>query len=288
MKIQRNETALVQFLENVVPSLKEPIAAKKIIVEKIQINIENLPESFNHFKICHLSDIHNTDIFQNNQELFDKLFGEKFDVMVISGDLIHDDRFEKSLATIEKIESVFPSKNIYISAGNHDLVDYKNEKFQDTAKIQEVFVKNGIDYLRNEHKVITKNTDRINIIGLDDPELQINENEFVDNELKRITQNIPKNEIKILISHRPEKIKLYAKHKIDLVFAGHAHGGQVSILKRQGIIAPNQGFFPKYSNGLYKYDQTQMLVSPGVSNSYSVPRINNPGKIYIVELVKSD
>lgn len=284
MKINRNETPLVQFLENIVPSLKVPVAEKKIILEKIKIKITNLPANFNGFTICHISDIHNADFFKDNLQLLNQLQKEKIDITVISGDLAHDNNIENSVVIIDQINSFCSYQNIYISAGNHDIVDYKNKKMQDAQEIQKMFTKNGSTFLRNEKIVITRENEKINIIGIDDPELQINENEFIDNHLKKVTQDIPNNQTKILISHRPEKINIYSKYNLDLVFSGHAHGGQIIFQNKKGLIAPNQGIFPKYTCGLYQCHQTQMIVSPGVSNSYSIPRINNPGKIFLIEL----
>ena len=284
MKIHRNETLFVQLLENIIPSLKVPIAQKNIVLEKIQIHIDNLPHNFDKFTICHISDIHNADFFQNNPQLLDQLKKEQIDITVISGDIAHDNDIKNSSVIIDKINSFCPYQNIYISAGNHDIVDYKNKRMQDAQKIQKIFTQNGAIFLRNESKTISKNSGKITIIGIDDPELQKNEDQFIDNELKKNTQNIPDNQTKILISHRPEKIKIYYKYKIDLVLSGHAHGGQIIFSPKKGLISPNQGIFPRYTSGLYQYGQTQMVVSPGVSNSYPIPRINNPGKIYLVEL----
>ena len=55
----------------------------------------------------------------------------------------------------------------------------------------------------------------------------------------------------ILLSHRPELFETYVNCGIDLVFAGHAHGGQFRLPFIGGVIAPNQGLFPKYDAGLY-------------------------------------
>lgn len=284
MKVHKNETPFIRFLENVVPSLKVPVAQKNIVIEKIKVNIVNLPDGFKGFTICHISDIHNALLFDENPQILSQLQKEKIDITVISGDLAHDNNIKNSSIILDQINSFCSYSNIYISAGNHDIVNYEDKKIQDTSLINNLFTQNGSVFLRNEKRTIIKNKDVINIIGIDDPELQNNENEFIDNELKKITQDIPNNQVKILISHRPEKINIYAQNQIDLVFSGHAHGGQIILSHNQGLISPNQGFIPKYTNGLYQYGKTQMVVSPGVSNSYSIPRFNNPGKIFLVEL----
>jgi predicted MPP superfamily phosphohydrolase len=88
----------------------------------------------------------------------------------------------------------------------------------------------------------------------------------------------------ILLSHRPELFEVYAQHTVDLVFSGHAHGGQFRIPFVGGLIAPNQGLFPKYDAGIYEEGNTTMVVSRGIGNSIVPFRINNRPEIVLVEL----
>ena len=68
------------------------------------------------------------------------------------------------------------------------------------------------------------------------------------------------------------------------MFSGHAHGGQFRLPFVGGLVAPNQGFFPKYDAGLFSEGCTTMIVSRGVGNSIIPFRINNPPEIVVVEL----
>ena len=70
----------------------------------------------------------------------------------------------------------------------------------------------------------------------------------------------------------------------DLVFSGHAHGGQFRIPFVGGLVAPNQGLFPKYDAGIYSKEGTDMIVSRGIGNSILPFRINNRSEIVVVEL----
>ena len=90
-------------------------------------------------------------------------------------------------------------------------------------------------------------------------------------------------EFKVLLCHHPEYYDLYLKHRnIDLILAGHAHGGQVRIGKR-GLFAPGQGLFPHYVSGLY---DDKLLVSRGIANvSKYIPRINNTREVIYVNLI---
>ena len=88
----------------------------------------------------------------------------------------------------------------------------------------------------------------------------------------------------ILLSHRPELFDLYVETEMDLVFSGHAHGGQFRLPFIGGLVAPNQGFFPKYDAGQFKEENTTMIVSRGVGNSIIPIRINNRPEIIVARL----
>ena len=88
----------------------------------------------------------------------------------------------------------------------------------------------------------------------------------------------------VLLSHRPELFDLYVDIGVDLVFSGHAHGGQFRMPVIGGLVAPNQGLFPKYDAGLFAEENTKMIVSRGMGNSIIPFRINNPPEVVIVEL----
>ena len=87
-----------------------------------------------------------------------------------------------------------------------------------------------------------------------------------------------------MLSHHPEKIALYAACGFDLVFSGHAHGGQVRLPFIGGLFAPGQGIFPKYTSGLYKVGETSIVVSRGLGNSLFPLRVFNRPELVLVTL----
>lgn len=79
---------------------------------------------------------------------------------------------------------------------------------------------------------------------------------------------------------------VYVSEEVDLVLSGHAHGGQFRVPFIGGIIAPNQGLFPKFDAGKYIKNNTTMIVSRGIGNSIIPVRFNNRPEIVIVELIR--
>ena len=86
---------------------------------------------------------------------------------------------------------------------------------------------------------------------------------------------------KVLLCHHPEYYKKYLRGRdIDLVISGHAHGGQWRIFG-QGVFAPGQGIFPRYTSGVH---HGKLVISKGLKPSRRIPRIFNRPEVVIVEI----
>lgn len=93
---------------------------------------------------------------------------------------------------------------------------------------------------------------------------------------------------KILLSHIPNTWMYYdtaATFDLDLIFTGHAHGGQAILPFVGGLYAPDMGYFPGRLSGVYEKGHTQVILSRGLgSNTEVIPRFNNIPEIVKVEL----
>lgn len=87
----------------------------------------------------------------------------------------------------------------------------------------------------------------------------------------------------LLLCHHPEDYFHFIQSRpIELTISGHAHGGQWRF-RNQGVFAPGQGLFPKYTKGFY--DGNRLLVSAGLSNTGNwVPRLGNPMQLIYLEI----
>lgn len=245
-----------------------------------EITSNRLPDSFNDFKIAHFTDFHNTKIKKLTTKLIEQLKKESPEIIVITGDLIDSEEIEESLKLIQEIKKIAP---IYYVPGNHEAQIRKTYNiFEDKLK------SDGVIVLRNETKNIEINNDKINIMGIDDPELfssssLLNEDETIfKSTLDKLAENM--DAYTILLSHRPEYFNDYINHNIDLTLSGHTHGGQIRIPVIGAIYAPNQGFFPKYDKGIFTKDNKSMIISCGIATTGLPLRILNKPELVIVKL----
>ena len=134
--------------------------------------------------------------------------------------------------------------------------------------------------------LLERNASLVSLIGIDDPNFSNDNGSSVGISMlpEDIRNLVSTDSFTILLSHRPEYFSQYVSADFDLVFSGHAHGGQFRLPFIGGLVAPNQGLFPKYDAGLFKESNTNMIVSRGIGNSIIPLRFNNRPEIVLVEL----
>lgn len=251
-------------------------------VEKIDIETEKLNINSD-FKIAHISDYHNTKNIFLNEAVLSSLKDEKPDIIVLTGDLVDCRKtdIEKGLDFVSKIIKIAP---VYYVTGNHECNISIDSQSAFDNMIEDLKA-SGVEVLRGESSVVAlPNNDKINIFGIDDPyfhcEYASQVAETTDELCSSLTVN--KNEFNILLAHHPEQLDIYSQYGFDLVYSGHAHGGQGRLFGI-GLIAPDQGLFPKYTSGLYEENETKLIVSRGIGNSIAPVRIfDRPHLIYTV------
>jgi hypothetical protein len=248
-------------------------------VTHICIKDKKIPESFDGFVIAHISDLHNAKFGKGEEKLLSALRAEKPDIIAVTGDLIDANRTNVDRA-MEFIDGAVKIAPVYYVTGNHEAKTNDFEPLRMRMKAAGVhFLDDGITQIRRGDGVIS-------LLGLKEykfflrgrPKKEILR--ILGEKLKGMTSG--KGGYKILLSHRPELFDLYAGAGIDLSLCGHAHGGQIRI--PFGVIAPNQGLFPRYTSGIYKTGDSVMEVSRGLGNSAFPLRINNTPEIVIVKL----
>lgn len=76
----------------------------------------------------------------------------------------------------------------------------------------------------------------------------------------------------------------YPELPADLILSGHAHGGLIRLPGVGGLIGTDRSLFPDYDGGLYENGNYTMIVSRGLGNSVSIPRLFNRPEIVSITL----
>ena len=254
---------------------------KALMVSTISFSSNHIPAAFSGFRIAQISDLHNAEFGKNNAELLKLLSESRPDIIVITGDLIDANHTDVRIALGFVQESVRIASTYYVT-GNHEAASPQYDTLK--AGIEAA----GVIVLEDETIYIEQDGETISLLGLADPDFTVKGDMF--GEVPAMASTKLKNLIDdesgytILLSHRPDLFETYVDGGIDLVFSGHAHGGQFRLPFIGGLVAPNQGMFPKYDAGLYTDGGTSMVVSRGIGNSIIPFRFNNRPEIVLVEL----
>ena len=253
-------------------------------VSEFMVSSEKLPKNFSGYRIAQISDLHNAQFGEENTQLLELLESAEPDCIVLTGDLVDSRRtdVEVALSFAEQAVGIAP---VYYVNGNHEarIGEYEDLK----AGLE----KAGVTVLENQAVPLERSGQKIYLTGVNDPSFQTDlpfdePEEVLRGELDQVTPE--KDGYWILLSHRPEYFDLYREYGVDLVFAGHAHGGQFRLPFVGGVAAPGQGLFPKYDDGLYTESGTSMLVSRGLGNSLFPFRVNNRPEILVAELKSAE
>lgn len=239
----------------------------RVDIETVSVKIDGLPEDFDGMRIAQLSDMHYPHCVLPPDRLAALVEKQHPDLIVLTGD--SNDRFSRfdigDLAELaRKLSAIAPC---YAVAGNHEAEAHVLDQWTDLMR------ENGVTVLDNEWTSFQRNGSVIGLGGLTDG----NPSECPDTE--------PTAGVKIVLSHFPQFIKEYAGDGYSLVLSGHAHGGQVRIFG-QGLFAPGQGLFPKYTSGLYRLGATQMVVSRGLKDGLIPLRVFNAPHLPVIVLTK--
>ena len=245
-----------------------------------KVSSDALSDAFNGYRIAHVSDLHNAEMGDGNEKLLAMLRAAEPDMIAITGDMI-DSRntdVEVALNFAEKAMQIAPC---YYVTGNHEA------RVSEYDELKAGLEACGVIVLENEREQIEMSGEFITILGVDDPSFNTDylfgdSASVVSNTLAEISTE--DDVFTVLLSHRPELFDTYVACGMDLTLSGHAHGGQFRLPFVGGLVAPNQGVFPKYDSGLYIDGSTNMIVSRGIGNSILPFRFNNRPEVILVEL----
>ena len=236
-------------------------------------------------KIVFISDLHNcfyggTD----NSKLIDEVNKAEPDMVIFGGDVLDAWGGTKyALSLMSYMSEKYPC---CYTPGNHEQMRSDTKEFyEEVRKICPVIL--------GTYKEFTLKGQDIRVYGILDSitwgkkATQINE----------CFNTLDDDYYNILVAHQPEQIESYLGKDIgleksfDLILSGHAHGGQWRIPKLldQGLYAPDQGIFPDYTTGMYRYGDSVHIISRGLARPLRmifIPRIFNRPELSVISIGK--
>ena len=168
------------------------------------------------------------------------------------------------------------------ASGNHE------EMRSDKSDVLKMIDGAGVTVLNGQSTDLEIKGQKIHISGIVEPFTYSDQLENVYKDIKPESYNI-------LLLHQPECITecisppFTKKADFDLILSGHDHGGQwrIPYILEQGLYAPDQGFFPEYTNGQRQFGSTVHIVSRGLArqlNMIFIPRIFNRPEFSVIDI----
>jgi hypothetical protein len=261
----------------------------KFTLSKTSLAFNDLPKSFDGFKIIQISDIHagSLDSISEVEKAVELINDQNPDILLFTGDLVNSkkDEIDPFIETFSKLSA---KHGKFAVLGNHDYYGlYDMDEVKHPAYWDDFYQKfdaMGFNLLNNSNVSIEKGEDKIHILGVENwgagkwfPK---------KGDLSKAIVGVKNGDFSILMSHDPthweKEIKDYQNH-IHLTLSGHTHGMQF------GIDMPGFKWSPvkyryKHWAGLYEEQGKYLYVNKGFGFLGFPGRVGMWPEISLIEL----
>ena len=263
---------------------------KALVTTGYQYESHDLPAAFEGYRITQVSDLQSECFGEGQADLLRTVKDTAPDIIVFTGDLMDRNHtaYDAARTAIAGLLDIAP---VYYVNGNHEMAlnEEKIEAFY--AELADM----GVQVLFDRHVSITKDDGVIHLLGLSEQTVfqckdNIRSNKVRADEMmlktaiEELSADVEAKDFVVLLTHEPQYLDTYASPKIDLIFAGHAHGGQIRLPFTDGLYAPGQGTLPKMTSGMHQSGASTLVISRGLGNSTFPFRVFNRPEIVTVDL----
>jgi predicted MPP superfamily phosphohydrolase len=239
-------------------------------VTRVKIGLGRLPREFHGFRVAQLSDIHISAFMPEEQ--IRKHVGVanslRPDLILLTGDFVTWDPGAQQ-AVVHALADLRAPFGVFGCLGNHEAWSGTKDS------ISTLFAAARIRIMRDECSAIDHAGEQLNLIGIE-PDYGWEPSEIPNDLIRRAGVNI-------LMSHYPTMFDQAASQGIDLMLAGHTHGGQVKLNFISPDLAPRLLRTP-YIAGLYQKDASQLYVNRGIGTIGVPMRAGMRPEITVIEL----
>jgi hypothetical protein len=251
------------------------IEKKQYELTNARFRLKNLPPQLEGFTIALISDIHSSINMMKPEMMkyVDVVNSMQCDLVLVTGDFVNS-QTEEVYPFAEAFSALHAPHGVFGVMGNHDFFA------PDPELVAKEVDACGVKLLRNDKVVISKNGASFYLFGVDDAR-------GPEQAAKRIAAAAgysPLNIPKLLMIHRPYFLQQAADAKMDLIFSGHTHGGQVVLAQFGRVTIAPASLASRYIWGKYAIGDTQMYVNRGIGTVGLPIRLNCPPEITKVTL----
>lgn len=235
-------------------------------------------EGLDGVKIAQISDVHSADL---EGPLRAALEEAAPDLIVMTGDLVNrEDRdLSRALSLARMAAETAPA---FFAPGNHEVDNPCWPELRDGLE------EAGVQVLEDRAVLWSLRGEGVNLMGLWDVTHDSLGWAHAQAALpERVRALRREGALNVLLSHRPSLLEEYGAGGADVVFCGHAHGGQVRLPLAGPVFAPDEGLFPKHTAGVYQAGETRMVVSRGLGNGTPYPRLWNGPELVVVTMKRA-
>jgi len=194
------------------------VGIEPYLIETVHLDLyaPRLPEAFEGYKIVQVSDLHMQQMGRR-ERLLERL-GQALppaDLLAVTGDIIHT---PAGTEPFFQLVQAFPARDgAYAIFGNSE---HKNGVRP--YAFSQTLAERGITPLLNRHILLSRGEAQIALVGVDDP---VNDKDRLEEALA----GVPEDLFTLLLMHSPDGIAEAVVRGVDVVLAGHTHGGQVRL-----------------------------------------------------------
>jgi predicted MPP superfamily phosphohydrolase len=241
----------------------------KPVIEHKYLALRGLPRESDGFRIVQLSDWHFTgkigiEYYQRIAEISNQL---EPDLVVLTGDIVDK---AKCLGWLPQTLGRLQSKlgRFYV-LGNHD------RRVQDSAALRRAIEECGFAPLGGRWHRVEIPGGCLWLCGNELPWFRGAES---------LSSVLPsdRDAPRVLLAHTPDQFVWAKSRNIDLMLAGHCHGGQIRLPMIGPIITPSR-FGVRFASGIFEIGELTMHVSRGICGDDPI-RLNCPPEVSVIVL----
>lgn len=251
---------------------------ENLTIKSYAVSSEKIDKSLNNIQIAMISDIHYNNYMDHKRlnKMLNKVQKVSPDVILFGGDLFDTDSNKQiSEETISELTSLL--KELDAPLGKFAVLgeqDLKDENTKNT--VIKVLSDADFEIITNKNVVIrNKNKSGINLIGIDSLDKG-------SPNIESALGTIDDKTFNIVLTHAPDILDMLPANTVDVVLAGHSHGGQVDFMFYK--VLNDKQYAQKYVSGTHQVNNTKLFISNGFGTTKFDMRLFAPPQLLVLNL----